>query len=87
MANELSSSATNKADSERRRKQAETALQEVSARLADIERAKSEMSDKMAKLQQEADAVNNQLEEADLKASAALKASATMETQLLEAQV
>lgn len=59
----------------------------MSARLSDVERSKAELAEKMAKLQAEADTINNQLEEAELKASAALKASATMESQLQEAQV
>lgn len=87
MAKELLAAGTGKAESERKRKQAEASLMEATSRLAEIERAKSELSDRVTRLQAEADAITQQLEEAELKASTAAKAQATMESQLLEAQV
>lgn len=67
--------------------QAEALASEVSGRLAEAERARSELADRIAKLTAEADSVTSQLEEAELRASTAIKSAATMETQFTEAQV
>lgn len=55
-------------------------------KLAEVERTRSELQEKVIKLQQEADNVSQQLEDAELKASASLKAANTMENQLTECQ-
>lgn len=52
---------------ERRRKQAENQLAEVSAKLADVERSKNELQDKVIKLQQETENILQQLEESEMK--------------------
>lgn len=52
---------------ERRRKQAENQLAEVSAKLSDIERSRNELQDKVIKLQQETENILQQLEESELK--------------------
>lgn len=54
--------------------------------MAELERLRSEMSEKIVKLQQESDSVTQQLEESEMKASAAIKSAGTMETHLSEAQ-
>ncbi|KAF6200920.1 hypothetical protein GE061_005367 [Apolygus lucorum] len=87
LANELETAGTSKGESERKRKQAESSLQELSSRLLEMERSKAEIQERAQKLAAEAESVNQQLEAAELKASAALKASGTLETQLQEAQV
>lgn len=51
-----------------------------------MERARSELADRVAKLSTESESITAQLEEAELRASAAIKSAATMETQLSEAQ-
>lgn len=52
---------------ERRRKQAENQLAEVSTKLADVERSRNELQDKIVKLQQETENILQQLEESELK--------------------
>lgn len=52
---------------ERRRKQAENQLAEVTAKLVDIERSRNELQDKVIKLQQETENILQQLEESELK--------------------
>ncbi|XP_033215073.1 myosin heavy chain, non-muscle isoform X1 [Belonocnema kinseyi] len=86
MATELRSVSASRQESDRRRKQAEQQLVEVNAKLVEIERVKVELTEKMVKLQQEAESVSQQLEAAELKASAAVKASATCESQFTELQ-
>lgn len=55
-------------------------------KLAEVERARSELQEKVIKLQQESENITQQLEDAELKASAALKAANAMESQLTESQ-
>lgn len=55
-------------------------------KLAEVERARSELQEKVIKLQQESENIMQQLEDTELKASAALKAANTMESQLTESQ-
>lgn len=52
---------------ERRRKQAESQLPEISAKLADVERSRNELQDKIVKLHQEIENILQQLEESELK--------------------
>lgn len=52
-----------------------------------MERSKNELLDRLSKLSNESESIVNQLEAAELKASAAEKAAGTMETQLQETQV
>ncbi|EGI59702.1 Myosin heavy chain, non-muscle [Acromyrmex echinatior] len=86
LATELRSVSASRQESDRRRKQAEQQLAEINAKLAEVERNKQELAEKVTKLQQEAESVMQQLETAELKASAALKASATCESQFTELQ-
>lgn len=51
-----------------------------------VERARSELAERAAKLSAESESITLQLEEAELRASAAIKSATTMETQLSEAQ-
>lgn len=62
-------------------------LAEIQAKLADSERIRAELADRVAKLANESESISNQLEQAELKASTAVKSAATMETQLSETQV
>ena len=55
-------------------------------KLAEVERARSELQEKVVKLQQETDNISTQLEAAELKASAAIKSASTMESNLTESQ-
>ncbi|XP_011332661.1 myosin heavy chain, non-muscle isoform X2 [Ooceraea biroi] len=86
LATELRSVSASRQESDRRRKQAEQQLAEINAKLAEVERNKQELAEKVTKLQLEAESVMQQLETAELKASAALKASATCESQFTELQ-
>lgn len=52
---------------ERRRKQAENQVAELSSKLADVDRSRIELQEKTIKLQQEVENVLQQLEEAELK--------------------
>ncbi|XP_058796556.1 myosin heavy chain, non-muscle isoform X2 [Phymastichus coffea] len=83
---ELRSVSASRQESDRRRKQAEQQLVEVNAKLMEIESVRQELAEKVAKLQAEAENVSQQLEAAELKASAAMKASATCESQFTELQ-
>lgn len=60
---------------------------ETQSKLAESERSKNEVLDRLSKLSNESESIVNQLEAAELKASAAEKAAGTMETQLQETQV
>lgn len=60
---------------------------ETQSKLAESERSKNELLDRLSKLSNESESIVNQLEAAELKASAAEKAAGTMETQLQETQV
>lgn len=62
-------------------------LGETQSKLAESERSKNELVDRLSKLSNEAESIVNQLESAELKASAAEKSAGTMETQLQETQV
>lgn len=53
----------------------------------DSERTRTELADRVTKLLNESESISNQLEQAELKASAAVKSATTMETQLSETQV
>ncbi|GLG95326.1 Myosin-VIIa [Gryllus bimaculatus] len=70
---ELRSVGASRQESERRRKQAESQLVELQSKAAELERSRQELSERAAKLQAEAETIGNQLEEAELKASAAIK--------------
>jgi myosin heavy chain 9/10/11/14 len=55
-------------------------------KLAEIERARSELQEKVIKLQQENENISQQLEDAELKASAAIKSASQLESSLTESQ-
>lgn len=55
-------------------------------KFVELERIRSEMQEKMQKVQQEADTLASQLEDAETKASAAIKSASTMEAHLTESQ-
>jgi myosin protein heavy chain len=55
-------------------------------KLAEIERARSELQEKVTKLSSESENITQQLEDAELKASAAIKSCSNMESQLTETQ-
>ncbi|XP_076298789.1 myosin heavy chain 10 isoform X2 [Lasioglossum baleicum] len=86
LASELRSISASRQESDRRRKQAEQQLAEINAKLAEVERNRQELVERVTKLQQESESIMQQLEAAELKASAALKASATCESQFTELQ-
>ncbi|XP_050425720.1 myosin heavy chain, non-muscle-like isoform X2 [Adelges cooleyi] len=86
LAAELKTSASSKSELERKRKIAETQLSETLSKLAESERLKNELLDRLSKISNESESITNQLEAAELKASAAEKAAGTMETQLQETQ-
>ncbi|KAK9707856.1 Myosin head (motor domain) [Popillia japonica] len=86
LATELRSVSSNRQECDRRRKQAESQLAEVQAKLVEVDRSRAELQEKAAKLQQETENISQQLEEAELKASAAMKSQATLESQFAEAQ-
>jgi hypothetical protein len=54
--------------------------------LAEVERARSELQEKVIKLQQETESITQQLEDAEMKASAAIKSASNLESQLTESQ-
>lgn len=60
---------------------------ETQSKLSESERSKNELLDRLSKLSNESESIVNQLEAAELKASAAEKSAGTMETQLQETQV
>lgn len=86
LAVELKTVSSTRQECERRRKQAESSLAEIQAKLAESERARAELADRVTKLLNESESISNQLEQAELKASAAVKSAATMESQLTETQ-
>ncbi|CAH1377228.1 myosin heavy chain, non-muscle isoform X2 [Tenebrio molitor] len=86
LASELRNVGASRQEGERRRKQAESQLVEVQGKLVEVERVRVELQEKAQKLQQEMDNIVQQLEEAELKASAAVKNQATIESQFAEAQ-
>ncbi|XP_026804698.1 myosin heavy chain, non-muscle isoform X4 [Rhopalosiphum maidis] len=86
LAAELKSSASSKSELERKRKITESQLSEIQSKFAESERSKNELIDRLSKLSNESESIVNQLEAAELKASAAEKSAGTMETQLQETQ-
>lgn len=52
---------------DRRRKQAESQLAEVQAKLSEVDRIRAELAEKSQKLQSESESIAMQLEEAELK--------------------
>ncbi|XP_059476766.1 myosin heavy chain, non-muscle isoform X1 [Neocloeon triangulifer] len=86
LATELKTAAANRQESERRRKQAEAQLAELAAKLTDSDRVRQELAERTTKAATEAESVAQQLKEAELRASASVKAAAAMEGQLSEAQ-
>ncbi|KAF5306235.1 hypothetical protein FQA39_LY08933 [Lamprigera yunnana] len=70
----------------RRCKQAESQLVEIQLKLVEVERNRAELEEKIQKLQLESKSITLQLEEAELKASAALKSRQTIESQFNETQ-
>lgn len=60
---------------------------EIQSKLADSERTRVELADRVAKLVSESESISSQLEQAELKASTAVKSAATLESQLSELQV
>ncbi|XP_065073344.1 myosin heavy chain, non-muscle isoform X1 [Ochlerotatus camptorhynchus] len=86
LATELRNVNQSRQENDRRRKQAETLIAELQVKLAEVERTRVELQDKVTKLQQETENITQQLDEAELKASAAIKSASNMESQLTEAQ-
>lgn len=86
LATELRNVNQSRQENDKRRKQAEQQFSEVQMKYAELERTRSEMQEKMIKIQQEADSLSQQLEEAETKASAAIKSASTIESQLSESQ-
>jgi myosin protein heavy chain len=84
---ELRSVGASRQECERRRKQAESQLVELQSKFVELDRSRADVTDRFAKLQQESDAIAAQLEQAELRTSAATKSAAAMESQLSEAQV
>ncbi|KAF5287530.1 hypothetical protein FQA39_LY04158 [Lamprigera yunnana] len=70
----------------RRCKQAESQLVEIQLKLVEVERNRAELEEKIQKVQLESKSITLQLEEAELKASAALKSRTTIESQFNETQ-
>jgi len=73
-----------KTEGERRRKQLESQLSELSARLAESERGRGEGSERQTRLQSELESVTAQLVEADSKLTIVLKSQTSLEQQLIE---
>jgi myosin protein heavy chain len=86
LATELRNVNQSRQENDRRRKQAEQQFAEVQMKFVELERVRSEMQEKMLKLQQESDQLTAQLEDAETKASAAIKSASTIESQLSESQ-
>lgn len=62
-------------------------IDEERSKLAESERLKNELVDRLSQLSNESESIANQLKAAELKATAAEKSSETMEAQLQETQV
>lgn len=86
MANELKALNTARQDNERRRKQLEAIVQDLSSKNSDLERQKAETIERLNKVQGELEFASQQIEDLDRKASLASKSSSALEAQLAEVQ-
>lgn len=87
LANDLKQVQMAKQESERKRKQAETAVSELNIKLAELERIKSDQSEKVTKNQTELESLSSQLEVADTKNIQLSQKLSSLEAQLADAQV
>lgn len=87
LANDLKQVQMAKQESERKRKQAETAVSELNIKLAELERIKSDQSEKVTKNQTELESLSSQLEVADTKNIQLSQKLSSLEAQLTDAQV
>lgn len=87
MANEIKAISTARQESDRRRKGLEFQLQELSVKLADLERARSDAMERCQRLQADLDQANGALEDLESRASQAIKSAQAFETQNAEVQV
>lgn len=86
MANELKALNAARQDNERRRKQLELVVQDLNSKYSDSERQKSELLERLNKIQSEFEIASQQIEDLDHRASTASKSSAALEAQLAEVQ-
>ncbi|KAK3797476.1 hypothetical protein RRG08_049307 [Elysia crispata] len=84
LGNDLKSVQMAKQESERKRKQAESQVAEMSLKLAELERFSGDAGDKSKKLQTELDQVVNQLEQVETKALQGQQKISSLEAQLAD---
>lgn len=86
MDKEIKSLGSSRQESERKRKQQESLIQELSIKLSDVERNRNDLGDRAMKLQTELETVTGQLEDLESKAGQAIKSTNALEAQLAETQ-
>ncbi|XP_042638647.1 myosin-9 [Orycteropus afer afer] len=86
LANEVKVLLQGKGDSEHKRKKAEAQLQELQVKFTEGERVRTELADKVTKLQVELDNVTGLLNQSDSRSSKLTKDFSTLESQLQDTQ-
>lgn len=87
MVNEMKQIQMAKQESERKRKQAEQQVAEITIRLQELERLKGDQGDKLSRQQNEVETLSAQLEQAETKSIQLGQKNASLEAQLADAQV
>ncbi|KAK2721860.1 hypothetical protein QYM36_003988, partial [Artemia franciscana] len=86
MANEIKSIATSKAETDRKRKHLESQVSELTSRLQESEGARSEVQDRLVRIQTDMESLVAQLVDAESRSVNATKSNANTEQQLNEMQ-
>lgn len=86
MANELKTLNAGRQDSDRRRKQLEVHVQDLSTKYTESEQQKIELLERLNKIQTEYEIASQQIEDLEQRASTASKSTSTLEAQLNEIQ-
>lgn len=87
MVNEMKQIQMAKQESERKRKQAEQQVAELTMKLTELDRVKGEQGDKLSKQLNEVETLSSQLEQAETKAIQLAQKNSSLEAQLADAQV
>lgn len=86
MANELKALNAARQDNERRRKQLEMVVQDLNSKFIESENQKTELLERLGRIQSEYELASQQIEDLDQRASISTKSAATFEAQLAEVQ-
>lgn len=87
LANDLKQVQMAKQESERKRKQGDSSISEINMKMAELERNKTDQSDRLSRNKTELESLSTQLETSDTKNIQFSQKVASLEAQLTDAQV